>query len=283
MATFTNRANLSFNGGSVDSNTVTGEILEILAGEKTAVVDTYAAGDSITYLLTLRNTGPAALTGLTITDDLGAYTVGAGIVYPLAYVPGTALYYVNGTLQPAPVVTAGPPLSITGISIPAGGNALVVYEAQTTDVAPLEVGGSIVNTAQVTGGGLSAPVVLTETVTVLQQPNLSISKALCPTTVTENGTLSYTFVIENTGNSPAVATDNLSVTDTFNPILTGITVTLDGAVLTPGTDYTYDETTGVFATVPGVITVPAATFTQNPDGTYTTTPGVATLVVTGTV
>lgn len=283
MATFTNRANLSFNGGSVDSNTVTGEILEILAGEKTAVVDTYAAGDSITYLLTLRNTGPAALTGLTITDDLGAYTVGTGTVYPLAYVPGTVLYYVNGTLQPAPTVTAGPPLSITGISIPAGGNALIVYEAQTTDVAPLEVGGSIVNTAQVTGGGLSAPVVLTETVTVLQQPDLSISKALCPTTVTENGTLSYTFVIENTGNSPAVATDNLSVTDTFNPILTGITVTLDGAVLTPGTDYTYDETTGVFATVPGVITVPAATFTQNPDGTFNTTPGTSSLVVTGTV
>lgn len=283
MATFTNRANLSFNGGSVDSNTVTGEILEVLAGEKTAVVDTYAAGDSITYLLTLRNTGPAALTGLTITDDLGAYTVGAGTVYPLAYVPGTVLYYVNGTLQPAPAVTAGPPLSITGISIPAGGNVLIVYEAQTTDAAPPQQGGSIVNTAQVTGGGLSAPVVLTETVTTLQQPDLSISKALCPTTVTENGTLSYTFVIENAGNSPAAATDNLSVTDTFNPILTGLTVTLDGAVLTPGTDYTYDETTGAFATVPGVITVPAATFTQNPDGTFNTTPGTSSLVVTGTV
>jgi len=283
MATFTNRANLSFNGGSVDSNTVTGEILEILAGEKTAVVDTYAAGDSITYLLTLRNTGPAALTGLTITDDLGAYTVGAGTVYPLAYVPGTVLYYVNGTLQPAPAVTAGPPLSITGISIPAGGNVLIVYEAQTTDAAPPQQGGSIVNTAQVTGGGLSAPVVLTETVTTLQQPDLSISKALCPTTVTENGQLSYTFVIENIGNSPAVATDNLSVTDTFNPILTGITVTLNGTVLTLGTDYTYDETTGAFATVPGVITVPAATFTQNPDGTFTTTPGASSLVVTGTV
>jgi len=283
MATFTNRANLSFNGGSVDSNTVTGEILEVLSGEKTAVVDTYATGERITYLITLRNTGATALTGLTITDDLGGYTVGAGTVYPLAYVPGTVLYYVNGTLQPAPAVTAGPPLTIPGISIPAGGNALIVYEAQTTDAAPPQQGGSIVNIAQVTGGGLSAPVVLTETVTTLQQPDLSISKALCPTTVTENGQLSYTFVIENIGNSPAVATDNLSVTDTFNPILTGITVTLNGTVLTLGTDYTYDETTGAFATVPGVITVPAATFTQNPDGTFTTTPGASSLVVTGTV
>ena len=283
MATFTNKANLSFNGGSVNSNTVTGELLEVLSGEKTAVVDTYTPGDSITYLITLRNTGPTALTGLTLEDDLGGYPVGAATVYPLAYVAGTVQYYVNGALQPAPAVTAGPPLNITGISIPAGGNALIVYEAQTTDVAPPDVGGSILNTVQLTGGGLSAPLVLTETVTALEQPNLSISKALCPTTVTENGLVNYTFVIENTGNSPAVATDNLTVTDTFAPVLTNLTVTLNGAVLTEGTDYTYDAATGNFATVPGVITVPAASFAQNPDGTYTVTPGVATLVVTGTV
>ena len=30
-------------------------------------------------------------------------------------------------------------------------------------------------------------------------------------------------------------------------------------------------------------TVPAATYTQNADGTFTVTPGTATLVVTGTV
>ena len=47
---------------------------------------------------------------------------------------------------------------------------------------------------------------------------------------------------------------------------------------TAGTGYTYDEATGQFATVPGVITVPAATFTQGADGAYTRTPGLATLV-----
>ena len=31
MATFTNKATLSYNGGSVDSNIVTGEILEVLS------------------------------------------------------------------------------------------------------------------------------------------------------------------------------------------------------------------------------------------------------------
>jgi len=40
----------------------------------------------------------------------------------------------------------------------------------------------------------------------------------------------------------------------------------------------------VFATVPSAITVPAATFTQNPaTGAWSVIPGVSTLVVTGTV
>ena len=89
--------------------------------------------------------------------------------------------------------------------------------------------------------------------------------------------------IQNTGNAPADATDNLVITDTFNPILSNITVTVNGVVL-PTTAYTYNETTGVFTTNPGAITVPAATYTQNPvTGEYVITPGVTTVTVTGTV
>ena len=48
--------------------------------------------------------------------------------------------------------------------------------------------------------------------------------------------------------------------------------------------YNYTEATGLFATVPGQILVPAATYTQDPvTGAYTATPGIATLVVTGTI
>ena len=112
---------------------------------------------------------------------------------------------------------------------------------------------------------------------------LSITKALSPANVTENSELTYTFTVQNTGNSPADATDNLVITDTFNPILSDITVSVDGAIL-PLTSYTYDETTGVFTTNAGTITVPAATYTQNPiTGEYVITPGVTTVTVTGTV
>ena len=58
--------------------------------------------------------------------------------------------------------------------------------------------------------------------------------------------------------------DNLVVTDNFDPILNPISVTYNGTAWAEGINYTYDETTGQFATTAGQITVPAATYTQDP-------------------
>lgn len=283
MASFTNFATLSYNGGTTNSNIVTGEILEALTAVKTAVSANYSAGDRITYALSLVNTGTAAITDYTVTDNLGGYTVGANTVYPLAYNAGTVRYYINGVLQTAPTVTAGPPLTVTGLTVPAGGNAVLIYETTATPVAPLATGSSITNTATITGGGLTNPITAQATVETANSAELSISKALSPTTVTENGQITYTFVISNTGNTEATATGNVVVTDTFDPILRNIAVTYNGTAWTEGTNYTYNAATGVFTTLAGQITVPAATFTQNTDGTFTVTPGTATLVITGTV
>ena len=74
------------------------------------------------------------------------------------------------------------------------------------------------------------------------------------------------------------------ISDVFNPVLTGITVTLNGVELDVGTGYTYNVATGEFATVDGIVTVPAATYTQDPTtGAVTTVPGVTVLTVSGTV
>ena len=100
MATFTNQATLTYNGTTTASNIVTGEILEVLSAQKNAVVDAYTAGDDITYVVSILNTGQAPLTGLTLTDDLGAYTFGAQTLTPLTYTNGSLRYYVNGVLQP---------------------------------------------------------------------------------------------------------------------------------------------------------------------------------------
>ena len=283
MALFTNQATLSYNNTVTTSNVTTGELLEVLSITKTAASDTYALQDTVTYVVSITNTGTAPFTGLTVTDNLGGYTFDAGTVYPLTYVDGSVLYYINGALQAAPTVVPGAPLVFSGISVPAGGNALLVYEATANQYAPPTAGSNITNEATVSGGGLATPVSDTATVSAESGPQLTISKSLSPLTVSENGQLTYTFVIQNTGNTAAVATDNAAITDTFNPALSGITVTFNGAVWTEGTDYTYDETTGLFATVPGQITVPAATYTQNSSGVWVVTPGTSTLTVTGTV
>ena len=256
----------------------------MLSITKTALDESYTAGDSITYIVSFVNTGSTPITGLTFTDDLGAYPIGSATAVPLAYETGTLRYFVNGVLQPTPTVTAEAPLTVTGLSVPAGGNAIVVYEALAGAAAPLETGGTIVNTVTATGGGISTPVSDSETVTVAEAANLSITKALNPAVVPENGQLTYTFVISNSGNTEADAADSVVLTDSFDPILENITVTLDGVTLTEGVDYTYNEATGEFATVAGRITVPAATFAQDPvTGAYTVTPGTATVTVTGTV
>ena len=100
----------------------------------------------------------------------------------------------------------------------------------------------------------------------------------------DNDRVTYTFVIQNTGNEAVVATDNATITDTFDPILTNLVVTYNGTPWTEGVQYTYNEATGLFTTLPGALPVPAATYTQDPvTGAYTLTPGIATLTVTGTI
>ena len=276
MATFTNQATLTYNGQTTTSNVTVGELTETLTAAKTAVVPTYGTDGRVTYILSLVNSGTAPLTGLTITDDLGGYTFNAGTVYPLSYTAGSVRYYQNGVLQAAPAVTA-----FTGITVPAGGNAVIAYEAVPTAFAPPTAEGTVTNSASVTGAGLANPVTATETVAPEAAPALTINKSLSPTTVTENSRLTYTFTIQNTGNTAADAAAAIVITDTR---LTDLTVTLNGTALTAPTQYTYDAATGVFATVAGVVTVPAATFTQDAaTGAYSTTPGTAVLTVTGTV
>ena len=284
MAIFSNQATLTYNGSSTNSNIAYGEILDVLVATKTAVEGSYRPGQLVTYVVTLRNTGNTALAGLTVTDDLGGYDFNGTTVYPLTYEDGSVTLFTNGVPQAAPAVTAGPPLVFTGITVPAGGDVVLVYQAQANAYAEPAAGGTIDNTVTVTGDGLSAPITATQTVAVAVEPLLTISKSITPAQVVDNDRVTYTFVIQNSGNQAVVATDNAAITDTFDPILTALAVTFEGAAWTQGVQYNYDETTGLFTTVPGQILVPAATYVQDPvTGAYTATPGIATLVVTGTI
>lgn len=285
MAIFTNQATLSYNNTVTTSNVTTGNLVDVLDATKTALGDSYGTGDTITYVVSIRNSGSTESNNLTVTDDLGGYTFDTSTVYPLSYVDGSLRYFINGVPQgTAPAVTAGPPLVINDVTVPAGGNVQLIYEARVTGFAPLESAAGIRNAISIDSPGRAVPLTASADVTVLDEPVLSITKSLSPETVSENGALTYTFVLQNSGNTVADAADNVAVQDTFTPILNNITVTYDGVALVEGTDYTYDAASGEFNTIPGRLTVPAATYTRNPDtGEVITNPGVGTLVVSGTV
>ena len=283
MAIFYNQATLTYNGGVANSNIVSGEIVEVITAAKTATPSTYRAGETVTYVISLFNSGTTAVSGLTVTDDLGAYTLGTETLVPLDYIDGSLRFFVNGVLQASPAVTSEGSLVISGIDLPAGSNAVLVYRATANGFAPLGVESVITNTATVTGGGIINPVTVSETITSEDSALLSITKAVSPSTVTENGRLTYTFVIENSGNTEAVATDNLVVSDVFDPVLSNLVVTFEGEIWSENTEYTYNDATGEFETVAGQITVPAATYTTDASGAVTVTPGSVTLTVSGTV
>lgn len=283
MATFFNQATLSYSGGVVNSNITSGEIVEVLSVTKTAVVDEYTQGSEVTYAVNIINSGTSAYTGLSVTDNLGQFTFGGLTLTPLSYVEGSVKYFINGVLQAAPGVTTTPQLVFSPIEVPAGGEATVLYTVRVNEFASPVVGGTVENTVTVGGGGITE-ITASETITAEVGPDLNITKSVSPDTVVENGRITYTFLVENTGNAPADATDNVVITDVFNPTLSGIVVTYNGTVWTEGVEYTYDEATGVFTTTAGEITVPAATFVQDPTtGLWTTTPGTSTLTVAGTI
>jgi len=288
MQTFQNQATLSYNGITLVSNTTRGTITDVLSVLKTAVTPTYGDGTTQTYVVTIVNTGSTAYTGLTLTDDLGSYsftpTGGTPInLQPLNFVANPVLYYVNGVQQSPLSVTPAENLVIPNISVPANGNATIIYTTETNEYAPLSTSATITNTVTLTGNGIATPITNDEEITASATPDLSIVKSLSPTTVSGTGTVTYTFEILNSGNTEAGTTANAIISDTFTPVLSGISVALNGTAIQPPA-YSYNTTSGAFSTASGTITVPAATYTQDAvSGVYSVTPGSTILTVTGTV
>ena len=281
----TNQANIAFNygnvAGSATSNIATTTLLDPIAAEKRSVGTTYRAGERITYTVSIVNNGNATLQNVTVTDNLGAYTV-SGVTYtPLDFAEGASLYVNGAYVSPIEgTVGAGGVVFVIPTLAP-GANALIVYNADVNSFAPLAEGSTIVNTVAVTAQGAATSILATNTVTVENYANLTILKEMSPDPVSDGDVLTYTFTIRNFGNTPAT---DVVLTDNFAPAPEAITVTVDGEII-PATNYTYESGLLTLPTGGGTsITVPAATITQNPTtGETVVTPGTIVITVSGTI
>lgn len=283
MASFTNQATLLYNNTRTSSNIVQGEIVGVLSASKTALSAEYRAGDTISYVVNIVNSRSNDFTSLTLRDNLGAYAFNSGTLVPLEYVDGSLKYYVNGTLQDAPAVSSDAALTVSDFSVPAGGNALLIYSARTNSYAPLGEGGQISNIADISGSGLVTALSAQAQTAAANDVQLTLSKALSPATVTENGLLTYTIAIYNYGSRAVTAADGVVISDSFDPILSIASVSFNASPWTSA-NYSYNAANGLFTSNSGEITVPAASFTQNTaTGEWNVTPGVSTLVISGTV
>ncbi len=287
MATqITNQANIAYNYGNASgvavSNIATTTLVDPITADKKSVSSTYRLGDTVTYVISVQNNGNTPLTGITATDNLGTYTTGAyTTVTPLTYANNASLY-INGVYAgPIAGVTDTSSVAFTIPSLAAGANALIIFNATVNSFAPLAGGSTIVNTVMFSGTGISSPVMAYSTIPVENYANLSILKEMSPNPIADGDTITYTFTINNYGNTPAT---DVVLTDKFDPEPSSITVMAGGQVI-PSSNYMYTD--GLLTLPSGTgysLTVPAASISQNPaTGIVTVSPGTLVITVSGTI
>lgn len=284
MPAFTNQATLSYNDITTSSNIVQGNYTPQITLSRSSVNAAYCADDLITMVVSIVNSCTSDCTDLNLTDDLGAYSHTSGTLTPLSYVSSSIQLYQNGVLQDAPAIAATSPLTLNNLSVPAGGNLLILYSLRANSYAPLGAGASITATSSLSGGCLASALSAPVTIESSCGARLTISKSMNPSNVSCNEPVSYTLTIQNSGTTAALASDNVIVTDRFNPLLDITQVSFNGVSWQSPTNYSYNSATGVFASSAGQITVPAASYTQNAStGEWTLTPGTVTLTITGRI
>ena len=287
MATIENFATVRYTSGGVIetavSNVAQVSLESSVTMTKLPLSDTYENNSLLTYILTVQNTSGATLTGVRVEDDLGTFDFGTDTLTPLQY-GGDAILLINGQdATPSLGVDISSPsaLVFTLPSLSAGSTANIVYTARVNDLAPLELGGTIVNTATLSADAECAQATASATVTVAEGANISVLKQMFPNPVVCGGTLTYSIRVYNYGNTAA---EDVQLTDAFDPAPENITVTRNGVPLAT-TEYTYEN--GVLTITAGSSTgdtIPAATFARDPEtGAVTVVPGMVEYVITGTL
>ena len=190
----------------------------VAAGTLTAATD---VGDTVTYSFELENTGNVTLSNVVVTDPL------------ITGAPN------NGVISCPPAISSMAP-----------GDILVCTATYNISQADIDLG-IVPNTAEVTGtppAGLDAPEAeSSNTVIIAPTPELSVDKSVAPLTapLAVGDVITYTFVIENTGNVTINGVAPLDSGPTFNGVVGSNSLSAFSpltASLAPGGSQSYTAT-----------------------------------------
>lgn len=214
-----------------------------IAVVKSASTANATVGDSVSYTLTVSNTGNYAA-NLTLTDNIPAGTT---------FVPNSVL--INGL----PLAQADPSTGIAAGIIQPGGTTVVIF---TVDITSLPSPQQLVNQGT-TAFSFTLPdgrtlngSALSNTVTIpVSSPNIAVVKTTTTTSTTVGDTITYSIALTNNG----IATVNNVV---FTDALPAGTTFVTGSVLVDGVPRTgVSPSTGVTlgSIAPGVTVTVAFT------------------------
>ncbi|WNS46474.1 isopeptide-forming domain-containing fimbrial protein [Paenibacillus sp. MMS20-IR301] len=198
---------------SGDAYVVNGNGLQIdinapkIALTKSASATGTVVGDTITYTVTVNNSGTASAASVVLSDTLPA---------GLTFIAGSVV--VAGASRPTYDITAGIPLG----SLALGTSITITYQARVTSLPNPQF---VPNTAtaaftfqSVAGGPIVSGVIPSNTSTIpVYSPVLGIVKSANTTNATVGDQILYTLQISNTGNISATTTltDNIPAGSTY--------------------------------------------------------------------
>ncbi|MEU8083038.1 putative Ig domain-containing protein [Micromonospora sp. NPDC049101] len=211
---------------------------------KAADAATVTAGGTVTYTITVTNTGQSPYTGATVADSL------TGVL-------DDAVYNADATASSGVVSYATPVLTWTG-DLPVAAVAVITYSVTVN--FPDTGDQSLVNTVSSSTVGADCPGSPACTATVaVRIPELSITKTADTGTVVAGGTVRYSVLVTNSGQAPysgATFTDSLvDVLD--DAVYVGDAVTTTGVLsyTAPVLTWTGDLPVGATAAITYSVTV----------------------------
>lgn len=210
---------------------------QLAVAKSASVANVNAAGDAITYTVTVSNTGNVTVTGISVTDPLGTL---------VCTTSGNATI---ASLAPGASETCSFTYTVTQAVIDANGGG----------------DGDIDNTATASGsyGAVTVQASGSTAVTIILNPRLAITKTADDVTdVVAGQVITYTYVVTNTGNQTIA---NVSLSDSHNgsgpaPVPGSETLSTDAGPSGDSTDATVSD--GVWSSLaPGDAVTFTATYT----------------------